>query len=280
MVAALDVSGPVSSADPLLGITVQSLAAAVESTLGAHATEELEAQLRLNETVLATIGHDLRNPLTAVLNSADLMLARAEDSNHRAVAERIRSSGRRMHHLVDQLSDVARARLGGGIRLAQDDIDLALVAERALSELRVAHPDRSIVVARVGDTRGRWDGARIEQIVSNLVGNAMRHGSADEPVRVRLDGSQNDSVFLGVTNGGQIDASVLPHLFEPFHVSKSTKARGEGLGLGLYIVEQIVRAHGGRIEVLARRGTTTFCVALPRRTLPFGTIVASASVES
>jgi signal transduction histidine kinase len=106
----------------------------------------------------------------------------------------------------------------------------------------------------------------MEQVVSNLVGNAVRHGIAEQPIRVGLDGSHDDRVFLGVTNGGEIDASVLPHLFEPFHASKAVHARREGLGLGLYIVEQIVQAHQGHIDVLSKRGSTTFCVALPRRT--------------
>jgi signal transduction histidine kinase len=264
--AVLDATGPVAAADPLLGVTVQSLAAAFEGALRARALEELQGRLRLNETFVASIGHDLRNPLTAVLNGADMMIARSGDSNHRVLAERIRSSGRRMYHLVDQLSDLTRARLAGGIRLALgDEVDLAAVVERAAVELELAHPDRQIVVTTVGDARGHWDAARMEQVVSNLVGNALRHGTGARPVHVGIDGTRTDRIFLSVTNGGEIAASVLPHLFDPFHPSKTERTRSDGLGLGLYIVEQIVRAHQGRIEVLTRSGATTFCVALPRR---------------
>jgi signal transduction histidine kinase len=266
LIAALDVSGPVSAADPLLGITVQSLAAAIEGALRAQAADELSGQLRLNETFVATVSHDLRTPLTAILTGADLMLARSEDSSPRLVAERIRSSGRRMFRMVDQLSDLTRARLGGGIRLALGEaIDLVAVTERVVGELRVAHSERRIDVVPAGDAHGHWDAARLEQVVSNLVANALRHGVRSEPIHVRIDGSRTDRVFLGVTNGGEIDASVLPHLFEPFHSSKAIREPREGLGLGLYIVEQIVRAHQGQIEVLTRRGSTTFCVALPRK---------------
>jgi signal transduction histidine kinase len=194
------------------------------------------------------------------------MLARSPDSNHRVVAERIRTSGRRMNRMVDQLADLARSRLAGGIHLdLAEDVDLAVLAERAVTELGAAHPDRRIEIAPKGDTRGHWDGVRMEQVVSNLVGNAVRHGAADRPIRVGIDGSTGDRVFFGVTNGGQIDASVLPHLFAPFHASKASRAPREGLGLGLYIVEQIVSAHQGRIEVLTKHDATTFCVALPRR---------------
>jgi signal transduction histidine kinase len=266
LMAVLDVSGPVSRADPLLGITAQSLAAAIEGALRTRALEELEGQLRLNETFVATLGHDLRTPLAAVLSSADLMLARTDDSKHRAVAERIRASGRRMFRMVEQLSDLTRSRLAGGIRLAVSDaVDLVGLAERVVGELRVAHPDQKIEVVPRGDPTGFWDAARIEQVISNLVGNSVRHGVRTEPIRVSVNGARKDRVFLGVTNGGEIDAAILPHLFEPFHSSKSVKAPGDGLGLGLYIVEQIVRAHRGDIEVLTRRGTTTFCVGLPRR---------------
>ena len=180
----------------LLGVTVQSLAAAFEGALRARALEELQGRLRLNETFVASIGHDLRNPLTAVLNGADLMIARAADSNHRALAERIRSSGRRMYHLVDQLSDLTRARLAGGIRLALgDEVDLTAVVERGVAELRLAHPDRQIVATPVGDARGRWDPVRMEQVVSNLVGNALRHGTGGKPIYVGIDGTRRDRIF-------------------------------------------------------------------------------------
>jgi signal transduction histidine kinase len=266
LLAVLDVSGPVSRADPLLGITVQSLAAAIEGALRTRVLEELEGQLRRSETFIATLGHDLRNPLAAVLSGADLMLARGGDSKHRVVAERIRASGRRMFRMVEQLTDVTRSRLGGGIRLALTDaVDLVALVERVVGEIRVAHPEQRIEVVPRGDPAGSWDTARIEQVISNLVGNAVRHGTSAEPIRVSLDGTRKDRVFLGVTNGGEIDSAILPHLFEPFHSSKSVKAPSDGLGLGLYIVEQIVRAHRGDIEVLTRRGSTTFCVGLPRR---------------
>jgi signal transduction histidine kinase len=171
-----------------------------------------------------------------------------------------------MFRMVDQLSDLTRARLGGGIRLEIDGgVDVAAIAERVVGELRVAHPDRRIDVVPRGDPRGSWDADRLEQVISNLVGNAVRHGVSTQPIRVGIEGTANDRVFLVVTSGGEIDASKLPYLFEPFHASKGVRVPGEGLGLGLYIVQQIVHAHQGRIDVRTRHGTTTFCVALPRR---------------
>jgi signal transduction histidine kinase len=289
LVAVLDVSGPVTAADPLIGVAVQGLASAFEGALRARAfdqlagqleelhqkqtatraaRDELEAKLRHNETFVATVGHDLRNPLAAVLSGADL-LAKSDDGAYRRVAERIRSSGGRMFRMIEELSDLAQARLGGGIRLAnQESIDLGRLGERVVTELRAANPHRTIQFFCVGDLRGRWDPARLEQMLSNLIANGVRHGEQQESVRITIDGNGPDSVTLAVTNAGEIDSAILPHIFEPFYSGESSRGRSEGLGLGLFIVEQIVRAHQGHTEVATRDGWTTFFVTLPRRPAP------------
>jgi signal transduction histidine kinase len=288
VLAVLDISGPVSAADPMLGITVQSMAGAFEGILRAREIERLAAEveslrtreaevksahdelastLKLNETFVATVGHDLRNPLSAVLNGADLLLSKGEDPSQRLAAERIRSSGRRMFQMIDQLGDLARTRLGGGIRLSHAPMDLGVVAERVVSELRAVYPDRNIGLVRTGDSTGSWDGARMEQVLSNLISNAARHGAPSPGIRVMLDGRRTHELTLSVANAGEIEEEALPHLFKAFYSGRPGRRQSEGLGLGLglYIVEQVVLAHNGHIDVVTKDGVTEFVVTLPRR---------------
>ena len=275
IVAVLDCSGPVESADPLLGVTVEGLASAFEGMLRARALEELADRvkvleleqneaLRASETFVATISHDLRSPLSVVMNGAET-LGRSDDSQRERVAERIRSSARRMLGLVDQLSDLARGRLAGGIALSgRAPVDLALLASRVLDELRVLHPGRTIQLDKTGDGRGHWDAVRIEQVAANLIGNALRHGARAQPVRVEIDGGHPGEVTLTVSNAGEIDPAILPHIFDPFRSGSPRRTGAQGLGLGLYIVQQVVQAHDGYIDVVTRNGSTLFRVNLPR----------------
>jgi signal transduction histidine kinase len=305
LVGVLDISGPLAAADPLLGITVQSLASAIEGLVRAgevidlseqlevlrqreneavRVKEQLAATLRQSETFLATVGHDLRNPLAAMMTGADLLAGRVEDPRALRAAQRIQVSGRRMARMIDELYDLARFRLGSGVPLRRrEGVDLAVVSERVAGEMRLAHPEREIDLALRGDARGHWDEVRVEQVLANLLGNALRHGSTSEPIEVHIDATMVDIVALSVSNGGEIEPSVRPHLFQPFRSGKpsASRARSEGLGLGLYIVEQAVLAHGGAIEVSSAAGSTTFHVTLPRRApSPVASSVATALIAA
>lgn len=223
----------------------------------------LAEMLRLNEMFLAAVGHDLRNPLNAVLLGADLVAKASNEPVARRAADRIRSSGQRMVRIVDDLFDLARTRLGRGLRLDRKMADARDIVERIVAEHRETHRDRHVELTVEPCPQGEWDPRRLEQVVSNLVGNAIRHGDPREPVSisVRPDG---DSVRLAVHNGGSIPADLLPRIFVPFVQRSERGARAEGLGMGLYIVRQIVTAHGGRIEVLSDAASgTTFHVRLP-----------------
>jgi two-component system sensor histidine kinase/response regulator len=124
---------------------------------------------------------------------------------------------------------------------------------------------RSIALAVEGDTRGEWDPDRLEQVLSNLLANAVEHGGDDAPVRVRVQGTAADSVLLTVANSGVIPPAVLPVVFDRFERGVKPESRPRGLGLGLYIVQQIVLAHGGTIEVQSsEEAGTCFSVRLPR----------------
>ena len=227
--------------------------------------DELAETLRLNETFVAAVGHDLRNPLAAMMNAADLLMRSLEDPRPRGIAERLRTSGKRMALIIDDLYDLSRARLSGGLPIEpKPDIDFFAVVERVVTEQRVAWPKRTIELSCVGEGKGACDPGRLAQVVSNLVGNALRHGLPDAPVSVKVDGREATVVTLVVTNRGAIAPEVAQTLFQPFVANNATKARRDGLGLGLYIVKQIVLAHEGTVTVRGEDDSTVFEVKMPR----------------
>jgi len=233
----------------------------------ARELRERSETLRMNEMFIAILGHDLRNPLGAILASGRaLEVQPTADDGIRRIGSRVVSSSRRMGRLIDDMTDLARTRLGQGIPIALEPGDLLPVAMQAVEELRASHPERRIVVSHDGDLHGSWDPGRISQVISNLVGNALLHGRADEPVELTIDGTAADRVALRVRNAGKIAADVLPHVFDPFRGGAAQPGQPRGLGLGLYIVQQVVLAHGGRIEVrLPDTDHTVFEVVLPQQ---------------
>jgi two-component system sensor histidine kinase/response regulator len=225
----------------------------------AEATRAEEAS-RLKDCFMGILGHDLRNPLTAITNSAHLLL-RATDlpDRHQASAARILRSSERMAQMIRDLLDFTRGQLGGGIPVEPSEANLAEICQRVVDETKAVHPQREILVTTRGDLGGRWDASRLEQVVSNLVVNAVHHGqdrieveAVGEPVRV----------VLRVRNGGPpIPPDELPTIFDAFKGPRGRKT-SQGLGLGLYIVKEIVRAHGGTVEVSsnAQDGTAFTCI--------------------
>ena len=224
---------------------------------------EIEQTARFREQLIGVVGHDLRNPLTAIVTSAQLLLRYAGLSEKQSrVVGRIAASADRMARMIDDLLDFARTRLGGGFPIHPRRIDLRELCEHTVEELEFAYAGRTVRLETEGDLWGNWDADRIEQVISNLVGNALQHSSDDAEVRMTLRG-EAEVVVLQTHNGGPpIPADVLPHVFEPGRRG----ARSGGLGLGLYIVQQIVLAHGGSIEARSVPDDgTTFTVVLPRK---------------
>ena len=170
-----------------------------------------------------------------------------------------------MTRMIEDMLDLTRARLAGGIPMHRTAADLSAVVERVVQELRTANPDRRIEVPRRRELTGEWDADRLQQIASNLIGNALQHGEPNGTIGVRLDGSADDVVELSVTNRGCIAPDVLPSIFDPFR-GGGEDGRAEGLGLGLYIAQQIALAHRGEITVCSTpESGTVFCARLPRR---------------
>ena len=221
--------------------------------------------LRLNEMFSALLAHDLRNPLSAILASAQLLARRSAEPQAQEACTRILASGRHMSRLIEDMLDLARVRLAGGIVIRRERNDVRSLVERVVRDCQASCPGRRIETEYRGDFAGLWDAERIAQVVSNLLGNALKHGDAGVPARVELDGSASGAVILRVANGGTIPPDLVDHLFDPFRGGQRPPGRSQGLGLGLYIVQQVVQAHGGTVAVTTGSGNrTVFEVALPR----------------
>ena len=232
-----------------------------------RAQDELAESLRMAETFISVLSHDLRTPLSAIHMGAALLARKADLAPGPArTAGRILSSAERMARMISDLLDYSRVRAGVGVPLTPRPVDALEVCRTAVEELEVVHPHRTVFVEAEGDTSGSWDRDRVLQVVVNLGSNALRYSDPETPVTVRLEG-RADEVQIEVHNlGAPIPAELLPHLFDPFRKGQHTGTRPDSIGLGLYIVRTIVEAHGGSIAVRSRAGEgTTFTVRLPRR---------------
>jgi signal transduction histidine kinase len=242
----------------------------------------LRDQAALQERFIAILGHDLRNPLNAILMAARrLKQADASERSGRSL-DYVISGARRMARLVDQLLDLARVRQAGGIPInPTPGTDLLDVVRAAVEELSAAHPRAEIVLKSDEPIAGAWDPDRLAQVASNLIGNAITHGAGRVHVSVRRRGEE---AVLEVQNGGTpIRADAVPFIFEAFQrPATNIAADGDGLGLGLFIADRIVAAHGGTIAVRsnAKEGTI-FAVTMPaspaHRAPPFAGQPASAA---
>jgi len=247
----------------------EALAARSRAEATAKRLEEIERELRatgeFREQLLAIVGHDLRNPLGAIVMAAGLLLRNGHlgEADGRLVA-RIINSSQRMTRMITELRDFTRARLGGGLPLFVKPVDLAEICRNVVAELELT----TIILLRCeieGELAGTWDGDRLYQLLSNLVGNAIDYATPATPVdvRARLDGAE---VVVEVSNQGvTIAPEAMRVIFEPFRRSARDEKSGvTHLGLGLYIAQQIALAHGGTLAARSRDGTTMFALRLPR----------------
>jgi len=231
----------------------------------AEQLQKLSQTLRMNEMFTAILSHDLRNPLNAVLAGAEVLLRSAQDEVSRKIAERIRSSGQRMSGLVNDTLDLARGRVGGGIALDCRAMDLGELTQRVVAEHEMNPQGARVSAELQGDLSGWWDPARLAQVISNLLGNALDHGAPGEPVLVSVQGDDPKVVRIRVSNTGTVPPSVRARIFDPFGSRERTSTKS-GLGLGLYIVQLVVQAHGGHVELEPDDGEhTAFRLELPRR---------------
>jgi signal transduction histidine kinase/PAS domain-containing protein len=250
-----------------LAIENARLVRALEATVEAEkrAREQAEQAAKFSEMFLGVVGHDLRSPLNAIGTGAHVILRAATDDRLRRPAARIVESSRRMARMIEQLLDLTRIRMGRGISVDPAATNLGELVRQIAEEVEAAYGG-AIELERVGDTSGFWDSDRLGQVVSNLLANAATHGTSGGTIVVRLDGTAPDTMSMQIRNDGQVPSETLPRIFEPFRGSKYQRGAAQGLGLGLYITREIVRAHGGTIDVTSSGGQTTFDVRLPRET--------------
>lgn len=213
---------------------------------------------------LGALGHDLRGPLTAVVGTAELLVDSTQGTPHARPAERILSGGLHLTRLVDGLLDYSKSTLGTGMQVQRAACDLATAVTEEVELLCAALPGATIVLEVHGATQGCFDDARIREAVHNLVTNAAKYGQAHAPIGVSLAGD-GDQVRLAVSNAGApLAADALNALFDPLRRGSQAANKGEhsSLGLGLFIVREIARAHGGDVAAHVEDGSTTFVMTL------------------
>ncbi|HEY4339444.1 MAG TPA: GAF domain-containing sensor histidine kinase [Steroidobacteraceae bacterium] len=227
--------------------------------------QDERATSELREQFIAILGHDLRNPLQAVMVGSELLSKNPDDPQFvLQVAKRIKSSAKRMSSLIDDVLDFARGKLGGGIgvQLAEvADVDAGL--KSIVKELQDGQPDRQILTNISVTRKVRCDLGRVQQVASNLIANALTHGAPDKPVRVSAHTDDGEFVFEVWNDGEVIPPESVEKIFKPFWRSSTSNGR-EGLGLGLHICSQIVRAHNGELSVVSSpQSGTKFTARLP-----------------
>lgn len=227
--------------------------------------ERTEA-LRINDMFMAVLSHDLRTPLQIIKNSATLLKRSLEEPKLLEFSNRILTKSQHMGTMIEELLDVTRIRQSGGLRLAPQELDLDLFLKAKLKDLSNLNPNCNFSYRSEGNACGAWDAERLHQVLNNLLGNAMQHGEVSQPIIIFLNGMNEKEIFLSIQNKGEIPAEKISSIFMPFKDDKARIGMEGGLGLGLYISQQITKAHGGEITANSREGNTVFSIRMPRYT--------------
>jgi signal transduction histidine kinase len=220
------------------------------------------------ELFMGMLGHDLRTPLQVILQSARVLPKASGELQQQAI-QHIDRNARNIKRMVDDLLDVARTRLGASMPLELQPTDAAVICRQLVEDVRAIHPRRDIRLETSGDLNGVWDSARLNQLLTNLVRNAVQHGDAASSITVRAIGEENHAVFEVHNFGDPIPTSKLPLIFEPLvraNGAEKMRAQTDNLGLGLYIASTIAKAHSGTLSAESSRDKgTLFRSRLPRR---------------
>lgn len=224
---------------------------------------------RARELVVGILSHDLRSPLQAIALSTQLSLHVGQlNERQTMLSQQVLECTHRMSALINDLLDVTRARFGAGLPVVRAMMNMGIVAEQIVDEVRAVHPHRTIELSVSGLLVGEWDKARIGQILSNLLNNAIQYGSQTTPVRVSLKGEPKVVTLAVGNDGAPIPADKIKMIFDPLTrvvTDEDVVATLGNLGLGLYITKEVVVAHGGTIEVTSSEvDGTVFTARLPR----------------
>ena len=242
---------------------------AVDQAMSESLAEFVQAVTRARDLFLTTLGHDLRGPLSTISGCAQADL-RAHPNNAKQAKVILRSVAQ-MKALLDDLVEYTWHRLGAGLAIDPVPLQLDQFARNTLDEIDVISPGRTIELVFEGSMLGEWDARRLHQALSNLVFNALKYGDPKTPIRVGLDGTSTEEVVLTVQNSGRpIAPGSLLALFDPLvrahgeETGGNSEVAGANLGLGLYVVREIARAHGGNVNVTSEESATRFELRLPR----------------
>lgn len=251
--------------DPPYSVDMLRFNEAIDKALAESVTSYATHVDRARKLLLGMFSHDLRSPLQTIQMSARVLQQSHPNTNVSEVADRQMRSCVRMQKLLDDMIDFNRAELGLGIQVSPRSVDLGLLCEEELQQIRTTYDERPLKLEVTGDCRGRWDPGRIQQLLNNLVVNAIHYGEPEEAIYVAVRGGQAD-VRLAVANSGEtLDGALLSSLFQPMHRGERAAAKHDsGLGLGLYIASEIAKAHGGKIVADSRDRQTVFTVSLPK----------------
>lgn len=256
-------AAPIRLGDKIVG----AVAVNTDITARMREEDELRAALEFRDRIFGVLSHDLRNPLSVILTSAALLQrTEALDEKQKQVVQRVMSNAHRIERMVHDLLDYTRARQGRGLPIVPRDTDVLALCHQVIDGLQLLHPGRTVRLTAQGQTHAPVDPDRAMQVVGNLVANALRYSPPGSPVDVSLQGVEGGLALTVHNEGPTIPADVIPRLFDAFHRGVPDESgRSAGLGLGLYIVQQIVEAHRGTVEVrsLPAEGTS-FIVTWPR----------------
>jgi signal transduction histidine kinase len=246
---------------------VTYVVAAFDDLTAAKRSEEEQRQARLfRDLFVGALGHDLRNPLSVITAGAASLARRSLPPAQTKIVNHMAWSAERMATMIDQLLDITQVRLGGGLAIEPRIADLGTIARRAAERLEVSHPERTLTVVTEGDLGGEWDERRLAQALGYLLTNALEHGRAGGTVRLSVTGAGEDVIVEVHNEGNPIPPDLLPLIFDPFRrASERRRMRSKGLGLGLYLALQIVKAHGGDLQVeSSTEAGTNLRVTIPR----------------
>jgi signal transduction histidine kinase len=242
----------------------------IDQALSESAARFMEQIEDSRDFAIAVLAHDLRNPLNAILSSAQFLkiTESIDTSTMEELATNILGSGTQMSKLISNLLDFTRTRLGQTLPIKQEEIDLAHVCRQTVAEMTAAHPERTIDLSCPESLRGAFDATRINQMLSNLIGNAIQHGAESAPIKLTVNTESEHIVFRVHNEGAPIPESALQTIFDltPHRRKEDEKPENKfsHLGIGLFIVKKIVEAHSGTIRVISSEESgTTFVISFP-----------------
>jgi signal transduction histidine kinase len=243
---------------------------AIDQSLAESVTRYSQTVMSAQDVFLGTLGHDLRSPLNSLGLSAQLLMHTETDGRLAQLGSRMFNSVLRMKQMLDNLLEFTQGRIGAGININLAETDLAPISEQVVEEFRASNPERIIRNIITGPCKGDWDAGRISRVYQNLIGNALQYGVSNRDVVVTSYANENEAIISVHNEGEPIPTNEQERIFEILQraAQPNESDNNANMGLGLYIVKEIITAHQGTISVASTETEgTTFTVRLPIKSL-------------